>query len=64
MLKRKVWQELLSYRNGDIKSALLLTGARQVGKTFIIREFGRSKYQCFVEINFIKLQTQNFSFKI
>ena len=63
MLKRKIWQELLSCRNGDIKSALLLTGARQVGKTFIIREFGRSKYQCFVEINFIKTPDAKFLFQ-
>ncbi len=33
------------------KKALLITGARQVGKTFIIREFGK-QYESFVEINF------------
>lgn len=34
-------------------TALLLTGARQTGKTFAIRELG-NKYQSFVEINFIE----------
>lgn len=35
------------------KSALLLTGARQTGKTFAIREFGKS-FKSFIEINFIE----------
>lgn len=35
------------------KSALMLTGARQTGKTYSIREFGK-KFKCFAEINFIE----------
>ena len=35
------------------KSALLLTGARQTGKTFAIRQLGK-KFTSFVEINFIE----------
>ena len=35
------------------KNALLLTGARQTGKTFSIRNFGK-QYKNFVEINFIE----------
>ena len=31
----------------------MITGARQIGKTFLIREFGRQNYENFVEINFI-----------
>jgi predicted AAA+ superfamily ATPase len=33
------------------KKAMLITGARLVGKTFIIREFGK-QYESFVKINF------------
>ena len=33
------------------KEALLITGARQVGKTFIIREFGKRCFKNFAEIN-------------
>ena len=54
MIKRKIWCELANYRNKVSNSALLLTGARQVGKTFIVREFARRHYKCFIEINFIK----------
>lgn len=35
------------------KSALMLTGARQTGKTFAIRQFG-NKFKSFIEINFIE----------
>ena len=32
----------------------MVTGARQVGKTYLIREFGRDEYDVFLEINFIE----------
>ena len=34
----------------------MVKGARQVGKTYLIREFGKKEYKRFVEINFIKNQ--------
>lgn len=37
----------------DTKKALLVTGARQIGKTFSIREAGKRNFEHFVEINFI-----------
>ena len=55
MLYRKVQTVLDSYKKGN--KALLITGARQVGKSFIIREFGKSNYESFIEINFIKDET-------
>ena len=54
MLKRKVEKELLRFLADDGRYALLVTGARQVGKTFIIEKFGREHYDNFVEINFIR----------
>lgn len=50
MLKRKIDHYLTEQYAHDHK-ALLLTGARQTGKTFSIRRFGKT-YQRFVEINF------------
>lgn len=52
MLYRKVEKELARFKSAEDKKALLITGARQVGKTYIIREFGNRAYQSFVEINF------------
>ncbi len=51
MIHRKLEKELQRFRDSSEKKALLVTGARQVGKTFIIREFGK-QYDSFVEINF------------
>ncbi len=51
---RKAEQKLTSFFQEEEKKVLLITGARQVGKTFIIREFGRKYFPSFVEINFIE----------
>ena len=52
MLKRKIDKYLKDYyqKSGN---ALLITGARQVGKTYSIREFGKT-FNSFIEINFIE----------
>ena len=52
MYKRKIIRFLRDWKNLHHKEALLIKGARQVGKTTIVREFGRRNYQHFVEINF------------
>lgn len=50
---RKIEKKLLAWKESNHKKALLITGARQIGKTYIIREFGKKHYENFVEINFI-----------
>lgn len=52
MFKRKIISELEQWKGNEAKKALLLKGARQVGKTTTIREFGRTHYKNLVEINF------------
>ena len=52
MLKRKIYQTLLDWKNTKHNECLLIKGARQVGKSFIIREFGRENYESFIELNF------------
>ncbi len=53
MLKRKIYSTLVSWKNNkDKKECLLIKGARQVGKTYLIREFAKNEYESFVEINF------------
>lgn len=54
MISRKVEQELQHFLEDEQKKALLVTGARQVGKTFSIREFGRHNFRSFAEINFLE----------
>lgn len=53
MIKRKIDSEIDEfYRNHS--GALLLTGARQVGKTFALRKFAESHFRNVVEINFVE----------
>ena len=54
MITRKIEKELERFYTANDKKALLVTGARQIGKTFTIRQFGKSHYENFVEINFIE----------
>ncbi len=51
MLKRKIDRELRAWKENRGDECLLINGARQVGKTFSIREFGRECYQNFIEVN-------------
>ena len=52
MIKRKITQYLEQFFKESTK-ALLVTGARQTGKTFAIRHYGSTHYAHFVEINFV-----------
>ena len=52
MMKRKIDLYLQEWKQNPDRKPLIVRGARQVGKTFSIREFGKS-YKSFVEINFI-----------
>ena len=53
MIKRKIDNELREYMKND-KRSLLVTGARQVGKTFSIRQAAKDCFEHVVEINFIE----------
>ncbi|MCR4894490.1 MAG: DUF4143 domain-containing protein [Eubacteriales bacterium] len=58
MLKRKVYENLLNWkkrrREEHIRKCLLVKGARQVGKTYIIKEFGLREYESFVCLDFYR----------
>ena len=50
-MKRHINNRLLAWKSSDSRKPLLIRGARQVGKTYIVREIGRS-FDHFMEINF------------
>lgn len=58
MLRRKVYSELLAWKqqrkSGNLKKCLLIKGARQVGKSFIVQEFGTKEYDSFINIDFFR----------
>ena len=53
-MERKITDRLINWYKGDNKKAILIMGARQVGKTFIIRDFLKEHTGSFVELNFIE----------
>lgn len=50
-MKRKTYSLLLKWKQSETRKPLLLLGARQVGKTWIMKEFGRNEYDNVVYIN-------------
>ena len=51
-LKRKIDNYLIEWKKNKDKLPLIIKGARQIGKTNAIRNFGKNNYKTFIEINF------------
>lgn len=50
-MERFVLQKMIEWKNSPGRKPLVVKGARQVGKTWLVREFGRSDFQSFAYIN-------------
>ena len=53
MLRRKILSDLLQWKRTDHKS-LIITGQRQIGKTYIIDEVFSKEYKSYIRFNFVK----------
>ncbi len=51
-MKRKAISNLVNWKESDSRKPLVIRGARQVGKTWLMKEFGRNYYDSFVYFNF------------
>ena len=51
-MERHIMKKLIQWKNSKKKKPLIIKGARQVGKTYIIRQFGKENYRNVLEINF------------
>jgi predicted AAA+ superfamily ATPase len=51
-MKRAAYADLLTWKNRTAHKPLIVQGARQVGKTYLLKEFGKNEYQDCVYINF------------
>ena len=54
MLKRKIEKRIESWKATKTNQGLLITGARQTGKTSSIEAFGRERYEAMVKIEFVE----------
>jgi uncharacterized protein len=50
-MKRKILEKLITWKDKPGRMPLILNGARQVGKTYILKEFAASHYKRFVYVN-------------
>lgn len=50
-MKRKIYDDLLDWKNNNINTPLMIVGARQIGKTYIINEFCKNEFENYVYIN-------------
>ena len=51
-LKRNAIQVLITWKSSDERKPMVLKGARQVGKTWLMKEFGKNYYDSYVYFNF------------
>lgn len=55
VFKRKIYNKILDWKNSNNgKTALLIEGARRIGKSTIVEEFARNEYESFILIDFNK----------
>ena len=60
MLKRKIFDDLIKWKSKSEKQCLMIKGARQVGKTYIIEKFAEISYRNTITLNFV----QNPAYKV
>jgi uncharacterized protein len=51
-MKRALYENLIEWKSSQRRKPLLLQGARQVGKTWLINEFGKNEYKHYIYLNF------------
>ena len=55
MFKRKIYSKMLDWkRESDGRTALLIEGARRIGKSTVVEEFAKNEYRSYVFIDFAK----------
>ncbi len=51
-MKREITDDLIKWKNSKNRKPLIVHGARQVGKTYIIKQFGKENYENLIYVNF------------
>lgn len=62
-MKRKMYQTLLKWKQEEQgRKALMIDGARRVGKSYIVEEFARNEYESYILINFAHVENEVLDF--
>lgn len=59
-LRRNIYKKLIEWKEAVTGNILELSGARQVGKTYILKKFGKENFKRMIYINMVELSGQNF----
>lgn len=51
-MKRKIYDDLLDWKKNNLSQSLLVKGPRQVGKTYVIKNFGKNEFDNVLYLNF------------
>ena len=51
-MKRQITEELIQWKDAKNRKPLIVHGARQVGKTYIIKQFGKEYFDNLIYVNF------------
>lgn len=51
-MKRQIMEKLIQWKESENRKPLIVHGARQVGKTYIIKQFGKEHYENLIYVNF------------
>ena len=51
-MRRKIYDQLVLWKNRPDRMPLIVNGARQVGKSYILQEFGREEFDSYIIVNF------------
>ena len=62
-MKRSIEKELKAWKERGDRKPLLVRGARQVGKTFVIEKFGKEHFESLVTLNFEEMKELKASFR-
>ena len=49
---RSALENLIAWKHSSVRKPLIIRGARQVGKTWLMKEFGKTQYAKYAYINF------------
>ncbi len=58
-MKRKIFNKLVEWKGRKGTSALLIKGARRVGKSYIAEEFGKQYYKSYIKVDFNDISSDN-----
>ena len=55
-IKRKAYEDLILWKKKKAKTALLVNGARRVGKSFLVEEFAKNEFKSYIKIDFDNIE--------